>query len=188
VSKIEQIRRNGQLPSPKGVALAIMEICRRDDATIILDMGGGYGSAAYEHLVSNSFKPVAYKGAESSLLRTDDRKLGFTNKRSECLWRFREALDPGQPGGSPIALPDDPQLVADLTAPTFKITPRGIQVESKEDIVKRLGRSPDRGDAVVMAWSSGEKQMHIQGGYARPEQIVAKRSNAPMRVINGRRR
>ncbi|MBM3153540.1 MAG: HDOD domain-containing protein, partial [Chloroflexi bacterium] len=34
MSKIEQLRRNGQLPSPKGVALAIMEVCRRDDASI----------------------------------------------------------------------------------------------------------------------------------------------------------
>ena len=31
---LEQLRFNGQLPSPKGVALAIMEICGRDDATI----------------------------------------------------------------------------------------------------------------------------------------------------------
>lgn len=33
-SRIDQIRRHGQLPSPKGVALAIMEICRREDATV----------------------------------------------------------------------------------------------------------------------------------------------------------
>ncbi|MDN5752389.1 MAG: HDOD domain-containing protein, partial [Nitrosospira sp.] len=32
--KIEQLKINAQLPSPKGVALAIMEICRRDDATM----------------------------------------------------------------------------------------------------------------------------------------------------------
>ena len=31
---VEQLRLSGQLPSPKGVALAIMDICRRDDATI----------------------------------------------------------------------------------------------------------------------------------------------------------
>lgn len=34
LSNIEQLRLNGQLPSPKGVALAIMEICRREDASI----------------------------------------------------------------------------------------------------------------------------------------------------------
>lgn len=33
-AKIEQLRLQGQLPSPKGVALAIMEICRRDEATL----------------------------------------------------------------------------------------------------------------------------------------------------------
>jgi len=31
---VEQLRLSGQLPSPQGVALAIMDICRRDDATI----------------------------------------------------------------------------------------------------------------------------------------------------------
>ncbi|MGB7648892.1 MAG: HDOD domain-containing protein, partial [Pseudomonas fluorescens] len=34
MDKIEQLRINGQLPSPKGVALAIMAICRREDATL----------------------------------------------------------------------------------------------------------------------------------------------------------
>jgi hypothetical protein len=34
---------------------------------------------------------------------------------------------------------------------------RGILLESKEDIRKRLGRSPGKGDAVVMAWSEGNK-------------------------------
>ena len=36
--------------------------------------------------------------------------------------------------------------------------PHGLKVyvESKADIIKRLGRSPDRGDAVVYAWNCGE--------------------------------
>ena len=54
-------------------------------------------------------------------------------------------------------LPDDRELLADLTAPKYTVTPRGIQIEPKEKLVKRLGRSPDRGDAIVMAWSSGQK-------------------------------
>jgi hypothetical protein len=67
-------------------------------------------------------------------------------------------LDPGQPGGSPIALPpDDAELVADLTAPTFEVVPNGIKVESKQDVCERLGRSTDKGDAVQLAWSTQGK-------------------------------
>jgi hypothetical protein len=134
---------------------------RRDDATVIVDCGGGYGGAAVEHLRSNDpdFPVVAYKGAERSRRRTRDNKLAFVNKRSEAIWRLREALDPSQPGSSPIALPDDPLLVADVTAPLFEVGPNGIKVEAKEDVVKRLGRSTDRGDAVVMAWFAGSRDV-----------------------------
>jgi hypothetical protein len=130
---------------------------RRDDAQIVIDMGGGYGGPAYEWLAANNVKAEAYKGAEKSTRRTADKKLGFVNKRSAAIWKFREALDPGQPGGSPIELPDDPVLLADLTSPTFEVTPHGIAVEAKEDVCERLGRSTDRGDTVVMLWWSGPK-------------------------------
>src|SRR3954451_9682835 len=87
--------------------------------------------------------------------------LGFANKRAEVWWKFREALDPDQPDGSAIALPPDPELRADLCAPTWKLTSRGILLESKDgssgfgNLRQRLGRSPGKGDAVVMAWSEG---------------------------------
>jgi hypothetical protein len=130
---------------------------RRDNALVVLDMGGGYGSGILEHLSENNVNAVAYKGAESSARRGCEGKMKFTNKRSAAYWLFREALDPGQQGGSPVMLPDDPELVADLTAPEFKVTPQGIKVEPKDEIYKRLGRSPDRGDAVVMAWYEGPR-------------------------------
>lgn len=130
----------------------------KDGATVVLDMGGGYGGPLYEHLSANDVEVRAYKGAESSTRRSQDGKLKFTNKRSAAYWAFREALDPGQPGGSPIALPDDPKLVADLTAPTFEVTPNGIRVEAKDKICDRLGRSTDHGDAVVMAWHEGPRK------------------------------
>lgn len=134
---------------------------RRDDALVIIDMGGGYGGSTYEHLKANGIPVHGYKGSMGSKARTHDGQLGFLNKRCEAYWRFREALDPGQPGGSKIALPDDPELVADLCAPR-QIRPdhassRGIQIETKEDLVKRLNRSTDKGDAVVMSYSAGAK-------------------------------
>lgn len=132
---------------------------RRDKAVVVIDMGGGYGGAAYERLKENDVEVLGYKGAEASTLRTVDKKLKFTNVRSAALWRLREALDPDQPGKSPIALPPDPELMADLTAPTFEVTPNGIKAESKEKVCERLGRSTNKGDAVIMAWYSGPKKI-----------------------------
>lgn len=131
---------------------------RRDSADVVIDMGGGFGSSMFEHLTNNEVPVKAYKGAEASPRRSLDGKLKFTNKRTAAYWYFREALDPGQPGGSPIALPSDPKLVADLTAPTFEVTPNGIKLEAKEKVCERLGRSTDRGDAVVMAWFEGPRE------------------------------
>ena len=126
-------------------------------------MGGGYGGVPYTTLVSNGIEPVAYKGAEASYARTADRKLGFTNKRSETWWKLREALDPSRAGGSGIELPDDQELLSDLTSVRFSaVQHRGvmsIKAETKEDVVKRLGHSSDKGDAVVMCWSRGDATM-----------------------------
>lgn len=157
---------------------------RRNNAIVIVDMGGGYGGPTMEKLRENEIDCVAYKGAESSVGRTKDKQLGFWNKRSEVIWRFREALDPSQQGGSPIFLPDDPRLMADLAAPTFEVTPRGIKVEPKEDVCARLGRSTDRGDAVVMAWAAGPTYVDSGNIWLAKQ----KRSRTPQaRAIMGRR-
>lgn len=130
---------------------------RRDNAKVVLDMSGGYGGPVYEHLVANQIQVYRYKGAEATTRKSKEGGLKFTNVRSAALWTFREALDPGQPGGSRISLPPDPRLMADLTAPTFEVTAQGIKAESKEKVCERLGRSTDRGDAVVMAWWDGPR-------------------------------
>lgn len=137
---------------------------RRQNPVIVIDMGGGYGGAPYEHLKENldtGAKKILYpfNGANAANGRTKDKQFSFVNKRAEAWWKFREALDPDQPQGSPIALPPDPILAADLSAPLFEVVPRGLKIEDKDDISERLGRSPDRGDAVVMAWSAGDTHM-----------------------------
>lgn len=149
-------------PNAKAVvALIIPE--RRHQCPIIVDMGGGYGGATKEMLEDNGVEVKGYKGAADSTASTKCKNFGFVNKRSEAIWKFREALDPDQEGGSPIMLPDgDPKLVSDLTSMTFEVK-RGkngrleIRVETKEDVVAKLGRSTDRGDAVIMCWTDGAK-------------------------------
>lgn len=81
-------------------------------------------------------------------------ELGFENRRAEAWWTMRERLDPST--GSKVCLPDDDELVGELAAPRWKPTSRGrVLVESKDEIRRRLGRSTDRADAVVMSFASG---------------------------------
>jgi hypothetical protein len=129
---------------------------QRSGAALVIDIGGGYGVGPALFLKENGAAVVQFDGAKPSARVATGSRLGFFNKRAEAWWRFREALDPGQDGGSPLALPPDQSLLADLAAPRYAMTPRGIRIEAKEEIKKRLGRSPDDGDAVVMAWSEGE--------------------------------
>ncbi len=179
--------------TPTGASVAGLVLQhRRDDSRIGVDMGGGYGGATYEHLKDNGIDVVGYKGAEATPRRTADRMLGFTNRRSEAYWRLREALDPGQPGGSPLALPPGAELLSDLTAPKYEVGPRGITITPKEKLVALLGRSPDEGDAVVIAW-----YVRLRNTYnvvkivdeARPDNRPARMSrNRTPQVDFGRRR
>lgn len=148
-------------PTAAGIVVSL----RRDSAPVVLDMGGGYGLPMYGVLKANEIKVVGYKGSEKSLARTRDGSLGFYNRRSEALWKFREALDPAQDGGSHIALPPSQLLLADLTAPTLDMSYNGIKIERKEDVCARLGRSTNEGDSVIMAWTHGVKAENIVGGF-----------------------
>lgn len=167
---------------------------RRDDAPVVIDTGGGYGGQIVMRLGDNGLEDsvVGFNGALKSLGKTIDGSLSFANKRSEAYWRFREALDPSQEGGSVIALPPDPELRADLAAPTWTLTAQGIQVEPKVvykegkvvgGIKKRLGRSPGKGDVVVMCLSEANKiimKKRANNG-ARPKVIMGHQSQRRQR-------
>lgn len=137
---------------PSVVALAAGKL--RDGAIVGVD-SIGVGADAETSFKNASMKIDSLNGATRSKRLTRDKSFGFVTKRSEMWWFMREALDPDN--GVNIALPPDPALQADLTAATYSVrpgTPPKIYVESKDDIVGRLGRSPDRGDAVVYAWAA----------------------------------
>ncbi len=137
----------------------VVMINRLDNCFVTLDMGGGYGGTPFT-VLKNNIDPdrvKSFKGAQSAAGRTKDRMFGFTNRRTEAYWRLREALDPSQLGGSPIMLPDDRELLAELSAPLWEETTRGYKLENKEDVQKKLNRSPDKADAVVIAYYEGPR-------------------------------
>ncbi len=133
---------------PTGAKLVIKE--HRDDSNINVDVIG-VGSSVYDSLKGNSWLKtvVPINNAESSSLRDKSGMMHFTNVRAASYWQLREALDPDH--GDDLMLPPDNEMLADLCAPRYKVLASGIQVEKKEDIIERIGRSPDVGDAVVLA-------------------------------------
>jgi hypothetical protein len=149
------VSEKGAQTADGAAAAATVFRYRRDSAPVVVDVGGGYGGAVTLRLKDNGVMHCGFNGANASSAHTVDGQLGFSNKRAEAWWRFREALDPAQHGGSAVCLPQDPELRADLAAPTYTVGPRGIVIESKDELRKRLGRSPGKGDAVVMCLSEG---------------------------------
>lgn len=117
----------------------------------------GIGSSAFDHLrkVLQYTQTYAVNFGSGSEQTDKSGKFKFFNLRAEAYWRFREALDPDS--GQDVCLPPGRELMADLTAPKFEIVSGKIKIEPKEDIKKRIGRSPDQGDTVVMAWWGANK-------------------------------
>ena len=115
----------------------------------------GYGAACHESLQDQIGKEArAVNVAMGTKIMDKSGKLKMSNVRAAMYWKMREALDPEN--GDNLALPDDPELLADLTAPKYELRSSGISIEAKDDIKERLGRSPDCGDSVCLAHWTGE--------------------------------
>lgn len=128
---------------------------RPGSTTIVDSIGIGAGVLARLREQQVSVHGFVASGSAAGL-KDLTGEFGFLNLRSAAWWRMRELLDPSQPGGSRILLPRDDLLKADLTVPHWKVLSNGkIQLEAKDDIKKRLGRSTDTGDAVVMSFWQG---------------------------------
>jgi len=102
----------------------------------------GAGKSTWVYCVNNDPKKPLYR---------------MLNTRAEMHWRMRAALDPEH--GEDLALPPGNEVVADLCTARYKKirsdptekTLGIMQVEDKEEIKKRIGRSPGVGDAIMYA-------------------------------------
>ena len=147
-----ELEKHSGRSTPDGPSVAALCIEIDKDVVIAVDVIG-IGSSVVDCLIANDHSVHAINFAEGTGARDRSGKIKMRNKRSECYWSLREALDPVH--GDDLALPDDPELLRDLCAPTWTLTTAGILIESKKDIKKRIGRSPDADDAVVMCHYEG---------------------------------
>lgn len=104
----------------------------------------GIGAGVYDQLATfRDLEVVAVNVAESP---TSDDEERFENLRAQVWFAMSDAIGRAM-------LPPDPELRADCLAPQYAFSKLGkTKVESKDDIKKRLGRSPDAGDALCLAF------------------------------------
>lgn len=83
----------------------------------------------------------------------------YYNKASEMWDVMREELDNNlscylQGKESTIQLPNDDKLIKQLSNRKYSVDSKGkIQIESKKEMKKRIGESPDRADAVIYSFA-----------------------------------
>jgi len=109
----------------------------------------GIGSGVVGRLLEMGYEAYPFVASYGTTLLDAPGVYGFVNWRAAAWWLMREALDPDS--GQELALPPHDGLTGDLTAPRLKRIDSNArrQVEAKEDLRKRLGRSPDVADAVL---------------------------------------
>ena len=114
---------------------------------VFLDIGG-QGAGVYDILKDRGFRRIVrgiYFGEKAI---SSDR---YVNRRAEMWDNIRLWLS--EP--APVCLPsDDIYILGDLTCVNKKYDKLGrLQLEDKDSIKRRLGRSPDRGEALALTFA-----------------------------------
>lgn len=117
------------------------------DAAFV-DNTGGFGGGWIDQLGALGFtaQPVHYAG------RPNDAR--YVNKRAEMWFEFAQWVKEGGaiPPIDAQGLPID-EIVAELTTPTYFFKGDKFQIEDKDQIKERLGRSPDLADAAIQTFA-----------------------------------
>lgn len=104
----------------------------------------GVGGGVIDRLREQGHYIHAFNGGATP--RRHDK---LRNKRAETYWMVRERLEAGK-----LALPPDDKLADELCALRWNVGSDGrVELEAKDQLRSRLGRSPDRADALAMTFA-----------------------------------
>lgn len=118
-------------------------------ATAIVDTNG-VGAGVFDKIRRRGMSATPLNVGNRTSLRDSSGQIEFYNLKAAATWKLREALDPAK--NPTLCLPVDELLAVDLSAARWKNIAGGkMVIEAKDEIRKRIGRSPDKGDAVILA-------------------------------------
>ena len=126
---------------PEVSARIAMAKKRWDSEVEFIDNTGGFGSSVIDHMITAGFNPIAVHFSEKA---TDPV---YYNKRAEIWMEMAKWIKRGG------ALPKCERLKKELCAPTYSHKKGRLILEDKAQIKKRLGFSPDIGDALALTFS-----------------------------------
>lgn len=106
----------------------------------LFDATGGWAAGAVDVMRTNGHSPMNVQFAAPAL----DKR--YKNRRMEIHWKLAEWVK----GGG--CLPPMPELVGELTTPTYTFSGGQMLLEEKDQVKKRLGRSPDLADALALTF------------------------------------
>lgn len=110
----------------------------------------GVGVGLHYRLQQLGYRSIGVKVSSSSKHHDRTGTLEFYNLRAYLWWLVRDALDPD--GTIKLALCPDSLLERELLVPRWQTSANGrIQIESKDSMRQRMGRSPDAANALMLA-------------------------------------
>lgn len=128
----------------------LSELRLHPQASAVIDVIGIGAGVYHESIEEQPERIIGFNAAISTPLLDRTGQWKFTNLRSAAWWFMRELLDPRN--DEFVELPDDEDLIGELVTPTWRAVSGGrIQIEPKDQIKRRLGRSTNRADAVIQA-------------------------------------
>lgn len=111
----------------------------------------GIGAGVVDKLKHKGYSVRPFNAAARTNATDRTNEWGFPTLRSAAWWHMRELLDPSN--GSTVMLPPEEDLAAELIAPRWKVMVGAkIYVEAKDEVKKRVRRSTDLADAVIIAF------------------------------------
>jgi phage terminase large subunit len=108
---------------------------------VLVDDTGHWGAGVIDNLLVAGLPAIPIIYSEPAL----DRR--YANRRTEMWFTMADAVKAG------ACLPPIPELVAELTQPTYSFVNGKLALEPKEMVKKRLGRSPDLADACAQTYA-----------------------------------
>ena len=153
---LNTIEKSGMSPGEKAIQAA--QFIKAIDGKFVVVDCDGLGIGTFQELSRLKLEDITLLkfhgsgGSTKKKLKVDDYE--FENLRAEAWFEAMERAKDGR-----ASIPNDEELIEELLEVKFFENKRGkIQLEDKDDVKERLGRSPDKADAwVMLQWAFSQK-------------------------------